>query len=207
LKYNGIPPYAETQNYVRVIMASAESFSGGDDAAAQHSVGPDGCPSRAPGNTLRRGAASMGIGKLCADSVAGARTPQAAVAIKYALAQLGTPYSQSKRNQKGWYDCSSLTGRAYASAGVYFTPRGANNTRVRDYIYAVGTWTAKVSQEKPGDMYIPQPGHIGMYLAHGYMVHSSQPGDVTHVTKPWGFEGGGMKLKIIPQRVTTRPGR
>ena len=72
-----------------------------------------GCPVDAPSNTLRNGSQSVGVAEICARSVAQARNPQAAAAIKYTLNNLGKPYSQPKRNQDGWYDCSSYTTRAY----------------------------------------------------------------------------------------------
>jgi len=115
-KYKGIPPYTETRNYVEKITSRASELA--TEADGQNSVGPDGCPTSAPSNTMRSGSSSIGIARLCADSVRAAATPQAARAVKYALNHLGLPYSQERRMQSGWYDCSSLVMRSYDSAGV-----------------------------------------------------------------------------------------
>ncbi|HEX3076459.1 MAG TPA: Ig-like domain-containing protein [Lachnospiraceae bacterium] len=39
-------------------------------------------------------------------------------AIQYGMKVIGTPYSQAKRMQKGYYDCSSFAWRSYHSAGL-----------------------------------------------------------------------------------------
>lgn len=182
LQYNGIPPFAETQNYVSTILASAQNFAA--PSTGQTTVGPDGCPTSAPSNTLRDGSASIGIAKLCADSVAQARTPQAANAIIYALTHLGLPYSQGRRMDPGWYDCSSYVMRSYQATGLKMYTSWAEVTTS----IVTAPWAVQIplSQAKPGDLIEPEPGHVVMHLADGFHVHTNQDGDVSHVAAEYG---------------------
>jgi surface antigen len=149
----------------------------------QLTVGPDGCPETAPKNTLLNGADKIGIHKLCVDSVAKARTPQAAMAIKWALSSLGWPYTQHipARNTDHAADCSSFVSRAYLSAipGLY-----KGNAPTTDVLRAV-KWTHKIplSQAQPGDLVEPLSGHVVMHLADGYNVQESHTGEVSHVLR------------------------
>jgi hypothetical protein len=154
----------------------------GKPAPKQTEVGPDGCPTKAPPNTLRQGAAKIGIAKLCADAVAKARTPEAAKAIKWALSQgLGLKYSMPRRNEPGFADCSSFVSRAYRDAipGLY-TGNAPTTHTLRGL-----SWTRKIplGRAKPGDLVEPHPGHVAMQLAGGYKVHTNRTGDVAHVTR------------------------
>jgi len=182
LKYNGIPPYTETQNYVQSIEASAANFA--SDTGGQSAVGPDGCPTSVPGNTLRDGSASVGAQKLCADSVAQARTPAAALAIKWALNHLGIPYSQQYRMTGKYYDCSSFVSAAYKQgAGLDIYSSWAPTTyAIHDAKWAV---TESFSAVRPGDLVEPEPGHVTMALADGYKVHTNMDGDVSKVEKQY----------------------
>lgn len=153
---------------------------------AQGDVGPEGCPTSAPGNTMRRGSADLGVYELCVRSVAQARSPQAAAAIKEALAHLGTPYSQPKRNQEGWSDCSSFVTRAYQRSGTAIAPPGQNAPTTATIPRM--RWAVRVSyaDSRPGDLALrPSPGHVVMLLADGWMVHTTTPGDVSHVTRQY----------------------
>lgn len=162
--------------------AAARSNSVG----AQTEVGPDGCPTSAPAGTLRRGSAEVGIAELCARSVAQARSPQAAAAIKEALSMLGIPYSQPKRNNPGWADCSSFVTRAYQNTGTAIAPPGQNAPTTATIPRL--RWAVNVSRAdaRPGDLALrPSPGHVVMLLADGWMVHTASNGDVSHVTRQY----------------------
>lgn len=180
LKYRGIPPYAETQGYVSKILSRAGHFTVYDDADAGSSGGPGGCPTSAPAGTLRENANRYGIHRICTDSVAQARTPEAARAIKFALRNLGAPYSQPNRMGKFSFDCSSLVMRAYESGGAKVISGGwAPNT----YYIETVRWAKPIAfgDRRPGDLVYPFPGHIAMSLANGLKVHTNRPGDVSHV--------------------------
>ena len=183
-RYGGIPPFPETANYVRTIMASAASYAGaGPDGASQSAVGPDGCPTIAPSNTLRGGSLSVGLSKVCADSVAGARTPEAALAIKWALANLGQTYSQPKRMVPGYSDCSSFVSRAYDAGGAKIL--GSWSPTTFTLLAAKYAPHIQLSAAKPGDLVFPSTGHVAMLLADGFMVDTNQTGDVSKVSRAY----------------------
>ena len=122
----------------------------------------------------------MGIAELCANSVAQAPTGEAARAIKFQLNNLGLPYSQPNRMQTGYYDCSSLAMRSYAAAGLQVLVGGwaPNTAAIR-----ASKWAERISMgdTRPGDLVYPTPGHVATKLSDGYVVHTSRPGDVSHV--------------------------
>jgi cell wall-associated NlpC family hydrolase len=82
-------------------------------AAPQTVVGKDGCPKTVLEGTVP---VDVKVKKLCERAVKNAPTPQAAIAIKYALISLGAPYACEGigRLQPWRYDCSSYVARAYA---------------------------------------------------------------------------------------------
>ena len=164
---------------VSALAAAAASQAAAQQAAAQAAT-LAGCPSSAPAGTLRGGATD--IAKICADSVAQARSPEAANAIKNALNNLGAPYSQPSRNAPGQFDCSSFVTRMYELAGVNIAPSGQNAPTTG--VIAAAPWAIHedISQAKPGDLVEPFSGHVVMLLADGFIAETSEPGDVSHVT-------------------------
>ncbi|GAA2252120.1 hypothetical protein GCM10010402_04080 [Actinomadura luteofluorescens] len=183
-----IPPF----NSAGKLIGSLATGGGGavDNGTVQVTVGPDGCPENAPDNTLREGAKEIGIRKLCVDSVAQARTPQAAMAIKWALTHLGWPYApldSGKRNDPGWADCSSFVSRAYRDSGAIknLYPQGTNAPVTTTFVGARWTHKITLSQAKPGDLVEPHSGHVAMQLADGYKVHTNQTGDVSKVERAY----------------------
>lgn len=78
--------------------------------------------------------------------------------LKYAMNAIGTTYSQAKRMEKGYYDCSSLTWRAYHSAGVnigskYWAPTAADmaKTLVKNK-KAIAYKSLPANKLQPGDL-------------------------------------------------------
>lgn len=181
-------------------------------------VGPDGCPVSAPAATLRGGADSVGISELCRLSVAQAPTPQAALAIKYALGQLGAPYACRGvgRLEPFRFDCSSFVARAYADgAGVPLTREGwAPSTRnmvpwdgiALDRHYAL----LNPDDLAPGDLVLYDTGgasyrHVVMVLADGFMVHTNACGDVLHVDRFWGTQAATKGQFLVARRILLDP--
>ena len=144
---------------------------------SQVSLAADGCPLTAQPGTLSPTGEAIGIYQLCVDSVLLAPTPEAGRAIKYALAQLGAPYTQVSRMQDGLFDCSSLVMRAYESAGAKTVSRGGYGWAPTTWVIREASWAhhIELSTALPGDLVFPYPGHVAMLLAHGQMVHTSHP--------------------------------
>lgn len=112
-------------------------------------------------------------------------------AISYARAQLGKPYIFGGEGPIG-YDCSGLTMKAYAYAGVYIGTHSVNN----QYATAAGRGQiVPYSQRQPGDLIFwgSRPGkfyHIGIYLGGGMMIAAPTEGDVVKVQSVWGSPWG-----------------
>jgi cell wall-associated NlpC family hydrolase len=115
----------------------------------------------------------------------------ARIAVTYALAQRGKPYLWGGTGPDR-FDCSGLTQRAWAQAG-----RAIGRTtydQLRD-----GTETT-VAQLQPGDLVLipgsqgtlASPGHMGMYVGSGLVVHAPRTGDVIRVTALAAFTAGGI---------------
>lgn len=139
--------------------------------AAQHPT-----PTKAAVNTARKLVSVQG-------------TPAAAAkAVKFALAQVGKPYSWGSAGPYS-YDCSGLTMASYASAGIHLPHSAA-----QQYYYG---HHVSFSDLRPGDLiFLYEPiGHVEIYIGDGLAVSAptegedvkvisvSQDGDYTGATR------------------------
>jgi cell wall-associated NlpC family hydrolase len=154
----------------------------------------------APAGTLRDGSDRLEFAALCRDSVEQAATPQAGEAVRFVLSNLGAPYSLPRRNEQGWYDCSSYVARAYQAAGVPIAPPGVNAPTTWVLLAMQGTQTTAVqyTDARPGDLIFPEPGHVAMVLADGFMAHTNRTGDVSHVSRLYPRNMTYLVLRINP---------
>ncbi|GAB3409593.1 C40 family peptidase [Flindersiella endophytica] len=108
----------------------------------------------------------------------------ASEAVRYALAQVGEPYVFGAAGPGTW-DCSGLTMRAWAQAGVSM-PHFARGQY----------WQSKhigLGDLRPGDLifWANDPGdsntihHVAMYLGNGRMVHAPRPGRSVEIQSMW----------------------
>jgi len=114
----------------------------------------------------------------------------AAVAVAYAMRQLGKPYQWGAAGP-GSFDCSGLTSAAYRAAGTAI-PRVAADQ------FNAGTHVG-VPDLLPGDLvfYADDPAnpatihHVGIYIGNGLMVHAPHTGDVVRIASIWrdGYAG------------------
>ena len=80
--------------------------------------------------------------------------------IAYARSQVGRRYVTGGEGAGG-FDCSGLTKRAYALAGIRLPhSSGAQAARARSISRTVA---------RPGDLVVG-PGHVGIYMGHGMMI-------------------------------------
>ncbi len=106
-------------------------------------------------------------------------------AIVWALGQLGTPYQWGGTctdphgsDPMGRCDCSSLMQQSYAAAGVALSRTTFTQVHEGRPIAA--------GQVEPGDLLFTTPGadgpgHVGMYLGSGLVVHAPKTGDVVRL--------------------------
>ncbi len=107
-------------------------------------------------------------------------------AVAYAVDKLGCRYSQAKRWDEEYFDCSSLVYRAYKAAGYVFKSGSTSNTEVNDTEFdllwpltgrsQIGkTFTSIATLKKQG--YEPKTGDI-IYLN---TISTTRENKITHV--------------------------
>ncbi|WP_406093554.1 NlpC/P60 family protein [Kitasatospora purpeofusca] len=96
---------------------------------------------------------------------------RAAAAIAAAESKLGAPYVYGATGPNS-FDCSGLTGWAYAQAGVSL-PRTS-----QDQANAGTRIGSDISQAQPGDLVIfyGDRHHVGIYVGGGQVIHAPKPG-------------------------------
>ena len=112
-------------------------------------------------------------------------TGKAFTAVKKAEAVLGAPYSQPKRMQKGYYDCSSLAWRSYNEAGIKLAGASSPPTAAEEArkLEAEGKVIAYAyvppDKLKPGDLIFYQGSgnkrykdidHVAIYYGANYEI-------------------------------------
>ena len=100
---------------------------------------------------------------------------RAAVAVHYAMAQIGKPYVYGAAGPSS-YDCSGLTMASWGAAGVGL-PHSSSAQ------YGSGTHIS-ASQLQPGDLvfYYSPISHVGMYIGNGMIVNAENPSAGIRVT-------------------------
>jgi cell wall-associated NlpC family hydrolase len=102
------------------------------------------------------------------ETYAGPASGLARLAVSFAYAQMGKPYSWGA-DGPGSYDCSGLTMAAWRAAGVSMphSARGQYNAFPK----------VALSDLAPGDL-VYYPGHVALYVGDGMVVHAPTTGDV-----------------------------
>ncbi len=112
-------------------------------------------------------------------SGSGVSSDRAAIAVAYALAQVGKPYSFSAQPPNSW-DCTKLTAAAWAQAGVRLTPYS--------YVQAREVRQISTSELQPGDLlFFFKNGahHASMYIGGGQIVEAASPQSGVRITSVW----------------------
>ncbi|MFF3343192.1 NlpC/P60 family protein [Streptomyces flavidovirens] len=153
LKYGGVPPYKETQNYVRSITALANKPSGGGGKTS----------------TTTQAATAVKAAKAMLG------TPYSWGGGNASGPSTGTCCSPKGRSGKAitGFDCSGLTLYAYAQAGIAL-PR----TAAQQY---AASKPVKLGDVRAGDLvfYGTRPTsihHVGIYVGGGWMIDAPRPG-------------------------------
>lgn len=97
-----------------------------------------------------------------------------------AMTKIGCGYSQDKRYEEGWYDCSSLVQRLYKEVGINLPATAAAQG---EYCYKNAILINK-KDLKPGDLIFysyeengefRNISHVAIYVGDGKMVHAANP--------------------------------
>ncbi|MFE7167187.1 NlpC/P60 family protein [Streptomyces sp. NPDC057616] len=150
-KYGGVPPYKETQNYVKSIQTLAKQPSSGKTATTTQTEAAISAAKAMLGTPYSWGggnASGPSTGTCC------------------------SPNGRSGKSTIG-FDCSGLTLYAYAQAGI-FLPRTAAEQ------YAASE-PVKPGDVQPGDLvfYGSAPAsihHVGLYMGGGWILDAPRPG-------------------------------
>ena len=103
-------------------------------------------------------------------------------AVKNALAKLGKPYSQAKRDSGDYYDCSSLTYYAYKEAGISLSYYGSNTAASQAQLLSNRGCEIAYEDIRPGDLIFysftrngryKNISHVAIYAGNGYLVDAS----------------------------------
>lgn len=99
----------------------------------------------------------------------------AAAIVNAAYSQLGVPYVWGGSRPGKGLDCSGLTQYCHRVAGISI-PRYSGDQSAQG---------RSVSNPQPGDIFC-QPGHVGIYIGGGKVIHAPEPGDVVKISNVWG---------------------
>lgn len=111
-------------------------------------------------------------------------------ALAFAKAQLGEPYRYAATGPSSW-DCSGLTLKAWAAAGVKGLPHSAHLQ------YNKGRRVSKSNLRKGDLVFFFSPiSHVGIYAGNGKVIHASRPG------KPVAY----IKMSYMRYAGAVRPG-
>jgi len=125
-------------------------------------------------------------------------TPQATIAVTFAIAQLGKPYVWAAAGPNA-YDCSGLTMAAWAQAGVtlahYTVDQMHEGTQVAAGQITAGDLVLIPGSDAPGP---GLPGHVGIYLGYGLVEWAVDPQQGIVVQSWQAFTGGGLDAVVDP---------
>jgi cell wall-associated NlpC family hydrolase len=149
------------------VMAAAGGAAVSSASASSTSTSTSTSASSAPGSS----APASTPAPQTAPTVTGAPSAAAQAAVNAALSRLGSPYVWAAAGPSS-FDCSGLTMWSYAQAGVGL-PHSSSAQRGAGPSVAFGSLL-------PGDL-VFMPGHVGMYIGNGQVVHAPTTGDVVKI--------------------------
>jgi cell wall-associated NlpC family hydrolase len=121
--------------------------------------------------SMRAGSAVDGPGRAHHHGHAHGAEPGGAAqtAVRYAMAQVGKPYAHGGTGP-GSFDCSGLTYRAWARAGVRIPRTSQQQWRQLPRV--------SVSRLRPGDVvvYFREASHVALYMGGGKVIQATRPG-------------------------------
>lgn len=170
---------AQTKSQLQSDLAKAKALQAQQRAAAAAAAAraaatssPTASSSSATTSTSR---ASRGTTRPAAPpAYSGPASGSAAIAVRFAYAQLGKPYVWAAAGPSS-YDCSGLTMAAWASAGVSLPHSSAMQFNSAPHV--------SLSALQPGDLifYGSPIHHVAMYIGGGQIIHAPVPGETVTI--------------------------
>lgn len=185
-----LPGQAKGANYRRYWPLAGRILAGVDAAGTAADCG--GGPSGGEAGPPSRHGLPVGY------KIPAGTTAQAAVAIRYAVAQLGKPYVWGAAGPNA-FDCSGLTMMAWAAAGVslehYTVSQEHEGLQVPRSAIVPGDLVLIPGSDPPGP---GLPGHVGIYLGDSVVLSAVDP-EVGVIVQAWStFVGGGLDAIVDP---------
>ena len=129
--------------------------------------------------------------------------PHAADVVKFALSKLGAPYIWAAAGPDT-FDCSGLVLWAWNFAGVHLD-------HYTGFQYAETTHIA-VADLLPGDLVFfwgagetGDPGHVGLYIGNGLMVHAPHEGGNVMLSSIYYWPSGTFAASRVPDPAALPP--
>lgn len=103
-------------------------------------------------------------------------------AVKLAYTKLGAIYSQARRYEEGYYDCSSLTWRVYRELGIDISYQGVSTASYEGRYIVENQLAIPFEELAPGDLifysfdkddYFLHISHVAIYAGDGYLIDAS----------------------------------
>lgn len=104
------------------------------------------------------------------------------IAVGYGILMLDTPYSQERRNEEGYFDCSSFTYYVYGRLGIYLQFDGANTAAAQGRYIVENNLVVDITKLAPGDLVFYSYesndrflniSHVAIYAGNDYVVDAS----------------------------------
>lgn len=118
------------------------------------------------------------------DSDSGSQNFSSSSLLSYGAKYLGVPYVWGGTTPSG-FDCSGFTAWVFRKQGIHLPHSSSAQAHMGKRVSA--------SQAKPGDL-LAIPGHVGIYVGNGRIMHAPKPGSRVKVQKMWGANWKYIRL-------------
>ena len=127
------------------------------------------------GNSSSNSSSSSNKGNSSSSSSSSSGSYVSGSTVSRAYSALGKPYVWGATGPNS-FDCSGLVSYVLAQAGISGVARSSSSQAYGGVAVSGG-----ISAAQPGDV-ICYPGHVGIYIGGGQMIHASVPGDYVKVS-------------------------